>query len=383
MGSIPPLTGDKWKGIRSIMGADSERKKAAFGQKMVDVLNAGALNLALGIGYKVGLFEVLSGFDGPRTSDEIAGAAGLDARYVREWLGVMGTGEIVEVVSSADGECRYQLPPEHAGFLTRAGGNANLGVYTQEIPLLTTLSLEGVLNGFHTGEGVPYSCYPSFQAFMTELSNAKHREVLVNRFLPSVDDGRLLERLRKGISVCDLGCGEGTALLLMAEAFPASRFTGIDLAEDCLELAASAARERRLGNVEFLARDAALLEADDRLRESFDYVTAFDAIHDQTRPLEALRGARAILAPGGAFSMIDIAAHTSLRDNLGHPMGAFLYTVSLMHCMPVGLVDGGAGLGMMWGREQAVEMLEAAGFKTVEVVEMADDPFNLHFFCRR
>ncbi len=79
--------------------------------------------------------------------------------------------------------------------------------------------------------------------------------------------------------------------------------------------------------------------------------------------------------------MVDIAANSNLADNLAHPMGSFLYTVSLMHCLPVGLVDGGTGLGMMWGREKAVEMLDDAGFQRVQVLEMPDDPFNLHFFC--
>ena len=90
-----------------------------------------------------------------------------------------------------------------------------------------------------------------------------------------------------------------------------------------------------------------------------------------------------MLVADGLFSMVDIAARSNLGDNLDHSMGPFLYTVSLMHCMPVGLVDGGAGLGMMWGREKAVEMLKAAGFQKVQVLEMPDDPFNLHFFCQK
>jgi hypothetical protein len=81
--------------------------------------------------------------------------------------------------------------------------------------------------------------------------------------------------------------------------------------------------------------------------------------------------------------MVDIAASSSLLENKTHPMGPFLYTVSLMHCMPVGLVEGGRGLGMMWGHQKAVEMLEDAGFTQVEVLEIPTDSFNSHFFCRR
>lgn len=364
------------------MAEFSRPRQDAFSQKMIDILNAGALNLALAIGYRTGLFEVMARLDHPQTVEGIADVSELNRRYIREWLGVMISGGVVEASRDADGQTRFFLPREHAACLTRAEGNANLAVYTQEIPLLTTCALEGVIDGFRTGQGVPYRCYPKFQAFMSELSNAKHRQVLVDRFLPAVDGGRLLDRLNQGIRVCDLGCGEGVALLLMAQAFPRSRFVGIDICPDSLQVARNEADRRGLTNVDFQLRDAAALDREPGLAGTFDYVMAFDAIHDQTAPLDALRGVRHILAPGGLFSMVDIAARTELIDNMNHPMGPFLYTVSLMHCMPVGLVDGGMGLGMMWGREKAVDMLREGGFDRVEVVEMEDDPFNLHFLCR-
>jgi ubiquinone/menaquinone biosynthesis C-methylase UbiE len=146
------------------------------------------------------------------------------------------------------------------------------------------------------------------------------------------------------------------------QAFPASRFTGIDISAEALETARVDAREKGLTNVCFEQRDAAELRHPNDLSGRFDYITAFDAIHDQTRPLEALRGIHEILKDDGAFSMIDIAAQSDIDGNRDHPMGAFLYTVSLMHCMPVGLVDGGAGLGMMWGRQLAERDAGQAGF---------------------
>jgi SAM-dependent methyltransferase len=248
---------------------------------------------------------------------------------------------------------------------------------------LTQCALEAVVDGFRTGQGVPYTNYPRFQQFMGQLADAKHRQVLVDVFLPAVDDGALVERLKAGIQVCDLGCAEGLALIMMAEAFPSSVFTGIDIAADALDKARAAAADRDLGNIRFLHRDAAGLAADQDLGGRFDYVTAFDAIHDQTRPREALRGVYALLKPGGLFSMVDIAAGSRIADNRDHPMGPFLYTVSLMHCLPVGLMDGGTGLGMMWGRETAVAMLQEAGFREVRVEPIPQDAFNLHFFCRK
>ena len=346
---------------------------------MIDILNCSALNLAMAVGYRTGLFDVLDTFDTPQTLQAIADKADLDPRYLKEWLSVMASGEIVALSSGEDGKNRYRLPKQHADFITRRAGNSNLGVYTQEIPLLTSCAMEAVIEGFTSGNGVTYDHYPQFQAFMSQLADAKHRQVLVDKFLPAVDDGRLIKHLQSGIRVCDLGCAEGVALILMAEAFPTSKFVGIDISREAIETARSEASRQHLDNLEFVMLDAATLKDNREFKDAFDYVTAFDAVHDQTRPLEVLLGIHHILAPGGMFSMVDIAARSDLADNIDHPMGPFLYTVSLMHCMPVGLVDGGPGLGMMWGREKAVEMLKKTGFKQVQVLEMPEDPFNLHY----
>jgi 2-polyprenyl-3-methyl-5-hydroxy-6-metoxy-1,4-benzoquinol methylase len=365
------------------MTINPETEREAFSSKMVAILNFGALNLAMAIGYQTGLYDVLDAFDAPQTVAAVAERAGMNPRYVREWLCIMATGSIVEVSAGDEGENRFYLPKARGDFLARRAGSGNLGVYTQEIPLLTTCAMEAVIKGFHTGEGVRYDHYPRFHTFMSELANAKHQRVLLDDFLPSIAGGRLVERLKEGIRVCDLGCGEGVSLLLMARSFPGSRFLGMDLSEEAISVARKETKHQKLSNVEFIITDAATLTGNREFKESFDYVTAFDAIHDQTRPLEALRGVYSILAEGGLFSMVDIAARTNLIDNMAHTLGPFLYTVSLMHCMPVGLVNGGAGLGMMWGRERALDMLRQAGFQCVETLEMPNDPFNLHFLCRK
>ncbi|MGM0611119.1 MAG: class I SAM-dependent methyltransferase [Thermodesulfobacteriota bacterium] len=353
-----------------------------FAQKMADILNCGALNLAMAIGYKNRIFETLEDMGRPATAAEIAAASGLNDRYLREWLAIMVTGQIITPGKNPDDENTYYLPPEHASFLTRKSGSSNLGVYTQEIPLLTSCAMESVIRGFETGEGIAFSRYPDFQQFMSQLADAKHEQVLLSEFLPAVENGKLVEKLKSGIRVCDLGCGHGVALNLMAQAFPKSRFTGIDNHEPALETARKDAQKAGLPNVAYKNRDAAKIAGDPEFDQCFDYVCAFDAIHDQSHPLEALKGVRYMLAPGGLFSMVDIKARTNPADNMDHPMGPFLYTVSLMHCMPVGLNDNGTGLGMMWGREQAEAMLAQAGFEEVQVREMAHDGFNLHYLCK-
>ncbi|MDZ7760583.1 MAG: class I SAM-dependent methyltransferase [Desulfovermiculus sp.] len=362
---------------------DSPGKGQAFARKMTDILNYGALNLAMGLGYRTGLFDALDNIGRPAPIEHIAKQTGLSERYIREWLGVMVCGRVVELFPGEEGEDLYFLPPEHADLITKRAGQANMGVYTQEIPLLAQSAYECVAQGFLTGQGVSFDHYPDFQEFMAQLAEAKHRQTLVDSFLPSVAKGRIIDRLHSGIQVCDLGCGRGTAVLLMAQAFPASRFMGLDIDAKALSWAGQEAEKLNLDNVQFVFQDAADLSGDEQWQDVFDYVTAFDAIHDQSHPLSALRGIRAMLKPDGILSMVDIAASSRLADNADHPMGPFLYTVSLMHCMPVGLVDNGAGLGMMWGRQKAVAMLEEAGFVDIAVREIPDDPFNLHFECKK
>ncbi|MBW2409992.1 MAG: methyltransferase domain-containing protein, partial [Deltaproteobacteria bacterium] len=202
-----------------------------FSNKMSTILNHGAVNLAMGIGYRLKLFDIMDSFERPRTSEDIAHRAGLNPRYVREWLAVMVTGGIVEVSQDEEKENCYLLPKTHADVITRRAGNSNLGVYTQEIPLLTVCAMDAVEEGFHSGDGVGYEQYPRVHSFMTELTEAKHRRVLVDNFLPSVEDGKIVARLRDGIRVCDLGCGQGLATMLMARAFPNSMFIGLDISE--------------------------------------------------------------------------------------------------------------------------------------------------------
>lgn len=357
--------------------------KQPFAEKMAAILNYGALNLAMSIGYRTGLFDVMDEVHAPESASAIAARADLDDRYVTEWLGVMVCGGIVELSQGPQGEDLFELPREHGDLLARRAGHNNLGVYTQEIPLLTQCALEGVVDGFKQGQGIPYAAYPQFQQFMSQLADAKQRRVLVDVFLPSVDDGRLVAALQAGLKVCDVGCGEGLAVLLMAEAFPKSEFIGVDLSEEVIQTATQRAQTQGITNAAFICADAARLSQKPNFREAFDYVTAFDAIHDQTRPKEALDEIYAILKPGGIFSMIDIAADSRLKANRRHPMAAFLYTVSLMHCMPVGLADGGMGLGMMWGRQKAEAMLKDCGFYQVEINPIPEDAFNLHFLCRK
>jgi 2-polyprenyl-3-methyl-5-hydroxy-6-metoxy-1,4-benzoquinol methylase len=211
-----------------------------------------------------------------------------------------------------------------------------------------------IVEKFKTGGGLHYQCYERFHETMAEESAQTIVAALQDHILP-LSEG-LSDQLQKGIAVLDVGCGSGRAACSLAKDFPASRFTGYDLCEDAIAAATSLAKEQRLENVTFLARDITTLDEPER----YDLVTAFDIVHDQKDPVTVLSNIHSVLKTGGTFLMQDIAGSSYLEKNLDHPIGPFGYTVSTMHCMSVSLAQGGAGLGTMWGEELAEKMLAVA-----------------------
>jgi SAM-dependent methyltransferase len=344
----------------------------AFGARMGDVLNHGVLTLLMSIGHQAGLFDTLAELP-ESTSHEIAGAAGLNERYVREWLGAMTVARVVEY----DARRRtYWLPREHAVFLTRAAGPDNLAGATQFIALLAGVESR-LVDCFRHGGGVPYSEFTEFHRLMAEDSGALFDAALLDSILPLVPG--LPDRLAEGIDVADVGCGSGHAINLIAGAYPRSRCVGYDFSAEGIAAGHAEAAALGLANADFVVRDVSALGEYER----FDLVTAFDAIHDQAHPRQVLAGIAAALRPGGVFLMVDIRASSNLEDNLDNPFGTFLYGVSTMHCMTVSLSLDGDGLGTVWGEQKARQMLTEAGFSSVKVTHVEADAFNAYYIARK
>ncbi len=347
------------------------QRAEAFADRLLGVLNGGALALMTSVGHRTGLFDAMHGLE-PADSETIAGEAGLDERYVREWLGAMVTGGFVEYDPSRG---TYALPAEHAAVLTRQARPNNMAATAQWIPLLGSVEDE-IVACFAKGGGVPYASYPRFHEVMAEESDQTVVALVIEEILPLVPG--LPAALEAGIDVLDVGCGSGRALNRMARTYPKSRFTGFDLSPEAVAAASSEARRLGLSNVRFEARDVA--EIDDA---GFDLVTAFDAIHDQARPDAVLAGIARVLRPDGTFLMQDIRGASCVHEDAKHPMGAFLYTVSCLHCMTVSLAAGGAGLGAMWGAVTARRMLAEAGFARVDVEALPHDAMNDYYVARK
>ncbi|MEM8968399.1 MAG: class I SAM-dependent methyltransferase [Bacteroidota bacterium] len=348
----------------------------AFAERMIVSLNEGSLMLMVSIGHRIGLFDTMSQMEAA-TSNEIAEATGLQERYVREWLGAMVTGCIVEASRETDSEeLRYQLPAEHAAFLTREAGADNIGVFAQYISVLGYVE-DDIVRCFQEGGGVSYERYNRFHEVMQEDSGLAVVSLLLSDVLPLVPG--IQQRLERGIRVMDIGCGSGRALNLMAQHYPESIFVGYDLCADPLETARREAQRRGLTNIHFEQRDLTHYAPED----TFDFITAFDAIHDQARPDHVLRSVYQSLSNDGHFLMVDINASSDVTQNVDHPVGTLLYTISTMHCMTVSLAQDGMGLGAMWGREKARVMLNEASFTRIEEHLLEQDFQNRYFVIQK
>jgi 2-polyprenyl-3-methyl-5-hydroxy-6-metoxy-1,4-benzoquinol methylase len=341
-------------------------RASAFASRVLGALNDGALCLMISIGHRTGLFDAMRELP-PATSAEIAAAARLNERYVREWLGAMTTSGVVEI-DAATG--RYSLPPEHASSLTRAAAADNMSVFAQYIGELGCVESD-IVECFRQGGGVPYSKFARFHEVMAEDSGQSVMSSLESHIVPLVPG--LAQRLERGIRVLDLGCGRGRILNRLAMLYPDSQFVGIDLSEEAIAYARQ--QSANLANLEYQARD--LSDFDQWAEpEAFDFVATFDAIHDQARPQNVLRGIHRTLRRDGVYLMQDISGTSHVHKDIEHPLGTLLYTVSCMHCMTVSLAQGGEGLGAMWGEEKTREYLARAGFHAVTKKKLAHDVQN-------
>lgn len=335
-----------------------------FAAGMIATLNHAGTALAISIGHRTGLFDSMRGKP-LATVDEWADTTGLNRRYLAEWFGAMATAGIVAI----EGD-RYALPDDHAAFLGENAPAGSMSGMMQWIAVLAPVESQ-IVDCFETGGGVPYSAYPRFHAVMEEEGRLTFDADATLALVPG-----LAEQLETGIDVLDVGCGRGRAIRLLAQRFPNSRFVGYDLSSDAIGTARAASAN--LANIRFEVRDCMKMED----AAAYDLIFTFDAIHDQPHPDRLLANIRRSLRAGGVYIAQDIWAHTAVADNLDHPLGPFIYTISLMHCMTVSLAQGGVGLGAAWGEEQARALITAAGFSSIEVERLEHDMQNAYYICR-
>src|SRR5215469_7376394 len=313
-------------------------KAEAFGGHVMSILTGSLLSSMMDIGHRTGLFAAAT--EGPATSEQLAARVGLCERYVREWLGAVTTGGIVEYDEATES---FFLPPEHAALLTTPAGVGPIAVANTVLASHT----HQIVQVFREGGGVPYAAFsPEFTDAMDAMGRGVFDTMLVDGYLPLAPG--LAETLTAGVRVADWACGTGHALVILAQAFPASTFTGYDLDEHGIARARAEAAGAGLTNVTFEVLDVARLT----VATPFDVVFVFDAVHDQAEPGTVLTRIHDALVPGGLLFMREPHAADTLAGNLANPMASVLYSVSTLHCMTVSLAHGGAGIGTAFGEQQ-------------------------------
>jgi 2-polyprenyl-3-methyl-5-hydroxy-6-metoxy-1,4-benzoquinol methylase len=341
-----------------------------FAAKLVEIITGGLLTSLIEIGWRTRLFELATA--GPATSAELAERGGLQERYVREWLAAMATAGIFEYDAV---NRRFWLPVEHAAVLT-GDTYDNLAPVAFLVSVIIRKGEGAVAKCFTEGGGVPWDAYlPEMHDVMDALWQPMYRDILVQQVLPLAPG--LVEKLETGTRVADVACGSGNGTLTMARRFPNSTFVGYD--QDTAAIAVARSRVEGLTNISFDVADAATLTSD----QPFGTAFVFNAIHDQARPLEVLTSIRSILEPGGTLLMDEPRISSHLEDNIGNPVAPMTYSISLLHCMPVSLAEGGAGLGTGWGEQVALALLSDAGFGPVEVHDAPGDASNAIFVTHR
>ena len=342
----------------------------SFVFRAVDEVGA-ALNCALVVmGDRLGYYTALAD-GGPMTAATLAAATGTAEPYAREWLNAQAAGAFV-TYEPDDGT--YALPPEHVIALTDESSPAFLPGFFQ-IALGTIRDSDRVLAAAPDGDGVGWhdhntDVHDGCERFFRPGYNAN----LVAEWLPAVDG--LVDKLTAGATVADIGCGHGASTVLMAQAFPASRFVGSDYHAasigTAIERAAAAGVEDR---IEFEVAPASSFSG-----SGYDLVTTFDALHDMGDPVGAAKRVHEALAPDGVWLLVEPAAGDRVEDNL-NPVGRAYYGFSTLLCTPASLSQPvGAALGTQAGPARIRDVTVAAGFRSFRLA--ASTPFNNVFEVR-
>jgi len=342
-----------------------EKALHQFLERAVTDLSASYGGVMVSLGNKLGLYKAMAGA-GPLNSREIARRAGCAERYVREWLNSQAAGGYVTYHPSSE---TYELPAEHALVLADESSPVFFPP-AWEVPASMWLDEEKAIEAFRTGKGVPWHdhherLFHGVAAFF----RSSYRGSLIQSWIPALTG--VEAKLKAGAKVADVGCGHGHSTLLMAQAYPDSRFWGFDNHEESIEAAQNQARSQALtDSVSFKKATAQTYPAD-----SFDLICFFDCLHDMGDPVGAAQYAATALAKDGSVMLVEPFAHDRVEDNL-NPIGRLYYAASSTLCCAHSLSEHvGLALGAQAGEAQLAAVFRKAGFKTFR--RATHTPFNL------
>jgi SAM-dependent methyltransferase len=318
------------------------------------------------IGDKLGLYRALAA-GGPLTDAELAARTGTAPRYVREWCAAQAAAGYL----TYDAETRrYTLPEAHAVALTDEDSPACVLGGFQGMTA-ATLATPKIIDAFRNGKGLGWHEHdPNLFEGVERFFRPGYNAHLVSAWIPALEG--VEDKLHAGAHAADIGCGHGASTIIMAKAFPRSRFVGFDYHVASIESARRRARDAGLADrVRFEVASAKEYPG----RGEYDLVACFDCLHDMGDPVGAARHVRESLKPDGTWLLVEPFAHDRVEDNL-NPIGRVFYSVSTLVCTPASLAqEVGTALGAQAGEGRLREVLGKAGFTRVR--RATETPFNL------
>ena len=342
----------------------NEQKLNEVVEKAISDLAAGYGGVMVALGDKLGLYRAMAG-QGPLSSTEVAKLAGCAERYVREWLNSQAAAGYVVYHPSSE---TYELTPEQAMVLANEDSPLFLPP-AWEVPASMWFDEEKTIEAFRTGRGIGWDEHnPRLYRGVAAFYRNAYQGQLVSDWLPALENGT--EKLNAGAKIADVGCGHGHSTIIMAEAFPGSRFWGFDIHPDSIEAARANAKKRVVGDrVTFEVADAKNYPA-----QGFDLICFFDCLHDMGDPVGAARHAREALSPNGSIMLVEPYANDRVEYNL-NSIGRLYYSASTTLCCAHSLAEEGMALGAQAGEKKLTKVLKEAGFRTIRAAKKT--PFNL------
>jgi SAM-dependent methyltransferase len=343
---------------------DEAKLQAFMGQAVMDMGAIISAPLML-IGEKLGLYKAMA-HAGPLTSQEVAERSGAAERYVREWLGNQAAGGYVTYDPESE---RYTLPDEHALALADEDSPFYiLGIYDSIASLYA--DEDQIIEAFRSGEGMGWHEHDHRLFRGTErFFRPGYKASLVSEWIPALDG--VQEKLERGASVADVGCGHGASTIIMSEAFPNSQFVGFDYHDASIARAREAAADAGVG--ERITFEVA--SAKDFPGGGYDLVCVFDCLHDMGDPVGASAHVLETLDTDGTWMIVEPLANDSVEQNL-NPIGRVFYGASTVICTPASLSQEiGLALGAQAGEARLTEVLKEGGFTRVR--RATETPFNL------
>ena len=362
--ATPDTTSATETAPRDIAPIDQAKLEAFVGQAVTD-MGAAISGLMLHLGDRLGLYQAMAGA-GPITSTDLAQRTGTTERYVREWLGNQTAGGYVRYEPATG---TYELPPEQAMVVANPDSPVFLAGAFETIASCYA-DHDVFVDAFRTGAGVPWRDHDHrLFSGVDRLFRPGYATYLVDAWLPALDG--VVDKLRAGASVADVGCGLGASTVIMARAFERSTFSGFDIHLPSIESARRSAAE---AGVDHRAKFG-IAAAKDVPGEGYDLICLFDALHDMGDPVGAARHLRQAMDPDGTLLLVEPAAGDALEDNL-NPVGRTYYGLSTVICTPGSLAqEVGLGLGAQAGERTLTQVLHEAGFSRVR--RATETPFNL------